>query len=406
MLKKMKWRFILSAMAAMTAVVAVLLAVVNLWNYKETTRRVDQILAAVMDAEQTGGEPFAGRDFPPETPFTARFFSVRTDGTEERTEVILDNISSVSEEEAREYAREVLEEGKNSGYYKSYRYRAEEQEGETTLLFLDVSNELQFIQTLLFSSCIVAAASLLSVFGLLAIFSGRAVAPYARNIERQKQFITDAGHEIKTPLTSISTSADVLAMEQEDNEWVRNIKKQSARLSRLVTDLVTLSRLDEERPIPEPVRFSVSDTAWEIAEPFAALARAKEKRFSCSIEEELYMTGDQGVIQQMFSILLDNAVRYSDEKGTIYFHVYGRRKYVEAEIFNTCSLKADLDVERLFDRFYRPDRSRNAHTGGTGIGLSIARAAAEAHGGTIRAECRNHSSLLFHVTLPVMFKEK
>ncbi len=406
MLKKMKWRFILSAMAAMTAVVAVLLAVVNLWNYKETTRRVDQILAAVMDAEQTGGEPFAGRDFPPETPFTARFFSVRTDGTEERTEVILDNISSVSEEEAREYAREVLEEGKNSGYYKSYRYRAEEQEGETTLLFLDVSNELQFIQTLLFSSCIVAAASLLSVFGLLAIFSGRAVAPYARNIERQKQFITDAGHEIKTPLTSISTSADVLAMEQEDNEWVRNIKKQSARLSRLVTDLVTLSRLDEERPIPEPVRFSVSDTAWEIAEPFAALARAKEKRFSCSIEEELYMTGDQGVIQQMFSILLDNAVRYSDEKGAIYFHVYGRRKYVEAEIFNTCSLKADLDVERLFDRFYRPDRSRNAHTGGTGIGLSIARAAAEAHGGTIRAECRNHSSLLFHVTLPVMFKEK
>ena len=406
MLKKMKWRFILSAMAAMTAVVAVLLAVVNLWNYKETTRRVDQILAAVMDAEQTGGEPFAGRDFPPETSFTARFFSVRTDGTEERTEVILDNISSVSEEEARDYAREVLEEGKNSGYYKSYRYRAEEQEGETTLLFLDVSNELQFIQTLLFSSCIVAAASLLSVFGLLAIFSGRAVAPYARNIERQKQFITDAGHEIKTPLTSISTSADVLAMEQEDNEWVRNIKKQSARLSRLVTDLVTLSRLDEERPIPEPVRFSVSDTAWEIAEPFAALARAKEKRFSCSIEEELYMTGDQGVIQQMFSILLDNAVRYSDEKGTIYFHVYGRRKYVEAEIFNTCSLKADLDVERLFDRFYRPDRSRNAHTGGTGIGLSIARAAAEAHGGTIRAECRNHSSLLFHVTLPVMFKEK
>lgn len=183
-------------------------------------------------------------------------------------------------------------------------------------------------------------------------------------------------------------------------------KKQSARLSRLVTDLVTLSRLDEERPIPEPVRFSVSDTAWEIAEPFAALARAKEKRFSCSIEEELYMTGDQGVIQQMFSILLDNAVRYSDEKGAIYFHVYGRRKYVEAEIFNTCSLKADLDVERLFDRFYRPDRSRNAHTGGTGIGLSIARAAAEAHGGTIRAECRNHSSLLFHVTLPVMFKEK
>lgn len=130
--KKMKWRFILSTMAAMTAVVAVLLAVVNLWNYKETTRRVDQIMAAVMDAEQTGGEPFAGRDFPPETPFTARFFSVRTDGTEERTEVILDNISSVSEEEAREYAREVLEEGKNSGYYKSYRYRAEEQEGETT----------------------------------------------------------------------------------------------------------------------------------------------------------------------------------------------------------------------------------------------------------------------------------
>ncbi len=400
MLKKMKRRFVLAAMASITAVVLLLLAGINLWNCRETTRRTDRILSSLMEASLTGGEPFKDQEFPPETPFTARFFLVRLDGAGDVLELRLDSISAVSEEKAAGLAQAADRQGGLSGYLDNYRYLASRQETGSVFLFLDVSNELEFMHTLLVISCAVAAVSLLAVFGLLVLFSGRVAAPYVRNAARQKQFITDASHEIKTPLTSISTSADILSMDLKDNEWVANIQKQSARLSRLVTDLVTLSRLDEERPIPEPVRFSLSDTAWEMAEPFSAMAKAKGRRFSCSIEDGLFITGDPSVIQQLFSILLDNAVKYSQENGAIYFHVYKRKKDVAAEVFNTCGSLDGLDVTRLFDRFYRPDTSRSSHTGGTGIGLSIARAAAAAHGGSITASCPGAHSILFQVILP------
>ena len=172
-------------------------------------------------------------------------------------------------------------------------------------------------RSLLFISLCTGFISLAAVFALILILSGYAIRPYTRNIERQKRFITDAGHELKTPLASIATSADIAAMEHEGDEWIAHIQKQTVRLTRLVGDLVALSRLDEEVPFPEKAAFSLSDAAWETAEPFAALAKAKEKRYRQNIEEGLSFHGDRNAVQQMLSILLDNAVRYSDEKGEI-----------------------------------------------------------------------------------------
>lgn len=211
-------------------------------------------------------------------------------------------------------------------------------------------------------------------------------APYLRNLSVQKQFITNAGHELKTPLTAISTSADVLAMEYPGDEWAENIQAQSARLARLIADLVTLSRLDEENPFPEKTEFSLSDAAWEIAEPFSSLAAAKGKRYSQEIEDGVLLTGERQAVQQMVSILLDNAVKYSDEGGEISLRVSKAGKRAQIQVFNTCSGAESLDISRLFDRFYRADESHSSAVGGTGIGLSIARATAEAHGGSVRAE--------------------
>lgn len=136
-------------------------------------------------------------------------------------------------------------------------------------------------------------------------------------MEAQKQFITNAGHELKTPLTAISTSADVLAMEHDGDEWVHNIQVQSGRLSKLITSLVALSRLDEENPFPVRTEFSLSDALWEISEPFGSLAQAKGKAYTQDIADGLTVTGDRTAIQQMFSILLDNALKYSPDGGSI-----------------------------------------------------------------------------------------
>ena len=407
MLKKMRWRFIGSAMVAISAVVVVLLFVLNIGNYRNITRQQDEALDRLLKIESLdapfsdgrGAPPFDDwMHFSPEVQYSLRFFSVHcTPGGEIQT-INQDYVASVSETDAESYAHAALSSGKTRGYEGGYRYLVESGEDETVVLFLNSERELQSIRSLLFITLAVAGGSLLLVFALVVLFSGRAIAPYLRNLAAQKQFITNASHELKTPLTAISTSADVLAMEQGENEWVQNIQSQSGKLSKLISSLVTLCRLDEENPFPERTEFSLSDAVWEIAEPFSSLAAAKGKEYTQYIEDGIFVTGDRTAIGQLVSILLDNAVKYSPDGGVIRLHVCRSGKRAEIEVYNTLESDERLDCKRLFERFYRPDASRNANTGGSGVGLSIAKATVEAHGGTIRAR-QNGKEITFTVRL-------
>ena len=407
MLKRMRWRFIGSAMAAITAVVVVLLFVLNIGNYRNITRQQDEALDRLLEIESMdapfsdgrGAPPFDDwMHFSPEVQYSLRFFSVHCAHDGEITTINQDYVASVSETDAESYAHAALAGGKTRGYEGGYRYLVETREDETVVLFLNSERELQTIRSLLFITLAVAGGSLLLVFALVVLFSGRAIAPYLRNLAAQKQFITNASHELKTPLTAISTSADVLAMEDGENEWVQNIQSQTGRLSRLIASLVTLCRLDEENPFPERTEFSLSDAVWEIAEPFSSLAAAKGRKYTQYIEDGIMLTGDRTAIGQLVSILLDNAVKYSPDGGIIRLHVCRSGKRAEIEVYNILPSAEKLDCKRLFERFYRPDASRNTATGGSGVGLSIAKATAEAHGGTIRAR-QNGKEITFTVRL-------
>ena len=188
-------------------------------------------------------------------------------------------------------------------------------------------------------------------------------------------------------------------MEYEGDEWIANIRKQTARLTRLVGELVALSRMDEEIPFPEKSTFSLSDAAWETAEPFAVRAKAEGKTYCQNIEENLSFYGDRNSIQQLISILLDNAVKYTAAAGEIRLHIYRRRRRVCIEVANMCDLPCTVELERLFDRFYRVDEARSASTGGTGIGLAMAQAIVETHGGKIKAERTGEKLICFRVLM-------
>ena len=164
--------------------------------------------------------------------------------------------------------------------------------------------------------------------------------------------------------------------------------------------LVTLSRLDEGVPLPDKAEFSLSDAAWEASDPFTSLADARGLRFERSIEDSLSLVGDRALVQQMISILLDNAFKYCDPGGSISLRIYRHRKNCVIEAYNTCDPAALTDIDRFFDRFYRADKSRSGSGGGTGVGLSIARAAAEAHGGSINAKTADGKSITFTAVLP------
>lgn len=405
MLKKMRWRFIGSAMAAISAVVLVLLCFVNLWNYRSVTGGQDEMLERLLSAEN-GGEKFPGGAppvgqpdrFSPEVRYMVRFFSVRFDSDGEVAGVNQDFIASVSEDDAIDFANTVLEQKKERGYKNGYRYLAQYSDEGSLIIFLNSERELETIQSLLLTSVIIASGCLIVVFLLVLLFSYRATLPYMRNIEAQKQFITNAGHELKTPLTSISTSADVLAMEHENDEWIQNIQAQAARMSKLISNLVTLSRLYEENPFPEKTGFSLSDAIWETAESFESLAKAKNKRFVQDIESNVKMVGDRTAVQQMISILLDNAFKYSNECGEVSLSLRRRDKKAEIIVSNTCDKEKIPDISRLFDRFYRGDSSHSSDIGGTGIGLSIAKATVDAHGGRISVS-NSDDQIVFRITI-------
>ncbi|MDE6602667.1 MAG: GHKL domain-containing protein [Lachnospiraceae bacterium] len=407
MLKKIQRRFILAAMAAFGTVMLLIIVGINTANYYRTTSMQDHLAGELLAHEQTA---FARREAPPhpvrdksgrdpEAAFTTRFFTVYCDGEGRVRAVSRDFISSVDEETARAYTQAVLSGGREKGYYNDYRYLVSRSGEEITVLFLNAAIHIQSMRSLLFVSLSIGMGSLLLVLVLVVLFSRRAIRPYMKNIERQKRFITDAGHELKTPITSIATSADIAAMEHEGDEWIDNIRRQAARLTKLVGDMVALSRLDEETPFPEKSRFSVSEAAWEIAEPFAVLAKAKGKNYSQRIEEDLTLYGDRNSIQRMISILLDNAVRYSGDGGEIQMQIYRRRGKVCVEVTNTCDLPDISDLDRLFDRFYRMDESRSAMTGGTGIGLSMVQAIAETHGGKASVQSPDGKEICFKVVL-------
>ena len=293
-----------------------------------------------------------------------RFFTVQFDEDGRVCSTSMDYIASIDKSDAIEYARTVLASGTSRGYTGDYRYQSACEGGKTTVCFLNTIREQQFMKELRTLTAEVALGSLVLVFLLVYLFSSTAIRPFESNIERQKQFITDASHELKTPLTSISTSIDVISLEHGEDEWTENIRKQTGRMTKLVGELVTLTRMNEGIPLPNRDVFSLSEAAWEIAEVYRPQAKAHGKELQLQIQEPLSCFGEKNSVQQMLSVLLDNAVRYSDENSTIGVRIMERRGRVHIEVRNACAYETVPDVRQLFDRFYRPDSSRSTHSGG------------------------------------------
>ena len=314
------------------------------------------------------------------------------------TRVQLEHISAVTGTDVEDYLEQALASGEKFGYLGQYRFHLCEQSGGWLLIFLDCSNQLRSVRNVILISL---AGSLLILAGtgfLVFLLSKRAIQPMVNSAARQKQFVTDASHELRTPLTAILAACDLMIMDDPENEWLGTVRHEASRMSALVTQLVSLARLDEEDPYPEQRLFSISRTAWDIVPTFQAMAKSKNHPFEVKIQEQLWMYGEETAIQRVISILLDNAVKYAQEGGTIFSSLYRDRRSICFETRNPCPPIVGGDLPRLFDRFYRADPSRTRSTGGSGIGLSMAKAIVEAHGGKISVQYRN-DTICFRVRL-------
>ena len=244
---------------------------------------------------------------------------------------------------------------------------------------------------------VVLTGSLLVITALIVILSKRAVRPIAESYEKQKQFITDANHELKTPLTLILTNLDIVEAELGKNEWLEDIRAEGERMNALVKQLVVLTQMDEAENGLTAQLFPVSATVADAVSEFQSLAESRGLSLRADIQPGILYAGDEAAIRRLVSILLDNAIKYCDPGGEIRVTLRKKRKLV-ITVENTCAAVGELALDRLFDRFYRADRART-FDGGFGIGLSIARSIARRHRGDITAHQKDSGRIEFRVAL-------
>ncbi|MFR2155703.1 MAG: sensor histidine kinase [Evtepia gabavorous] len=324
MIRKLRTKLVAAAMLSLLAVLTVILGVILLTNYRGIVSDADRILDLLADNQGKFPEIKADFDWEELGPrhrsvelgYETRYFSVLLDrqGTVLATDT--GKIAAVDEETAASYAQAVWAQDSPRGFWQDYRY-LEAREGENTrVIFLDYGAHLFTFHSTLVTSLWVAASGLLAVLLLLLLLSRRIIKPVIEGHEKQKRFITDAGHEIKTPIAIIQADTEVLALETgEENEWIVDIQTQIKRLSTLTNDLIYLSRMEEEQGRQQFLPLPFSELVAEAAQAFQAVAKRQNKTLSVDVQPMLTLVGEEKSLVQLVSILLDNALKYSPEGG-------------------------------------------------------------------------------------------
>lgn len=404
MIKKLRMKFIAIAILSTVLVLFIILGIINLLNYREAVERTDVVLELLL--ENQGRLPKdsykiakkKNSAITPELSFESRYFSVYVSKNGQIEQMDLGNIAAVDEEMAQEYVQKVQTSSKEKGFISNYRYAIEKTSEGTRIIFFDCTRYMESFERFLVTSIFVSVCGVAAIFILVVCLSKKAIEPVLESYEKQKRFITDAGHEMKTPLTIIDADASVLEMEYGTNEWLQDIQAQTKRMTRLTKDLIYLSKMEENTKL-QMIDFPLSEVILEVAQSFQSLAVVQKKKFVLKVEPMLSLLGDEKAIRQLISILLENALKYSGENGTIKLTAEKKGKNIYIMVYNTAHFIKRKNLEQLFDRFYRTDESRNSQTGGYGIGLSIAKAVVSAHKGKITASTQDEKSLLITVIL-------
>lgn len=406
-ISRLRFKLIAVSMAVTLLILGLIVGGINFINFKKVIDNADttiDYLANNYNTEETRPEPpDEGGDWDgfrhfddgisPEVKFESRYFVVSFDSDGNVASSDTKHIFAISEEDSIKIAKQIYEGSSDRGFYRNYRYAKISLNGYNAVMCLDVYNGLSSANYFLLVSLSASFIGWITVIIIVLAFSKRIIAPVSKSYEKQKRFISDAGHEIKTPLAIIEADIGVMEINEGENEWLDDIKIQVRRLARLTNDLIHLSKLDEGKDSLKFIDFSVSDLAKETVTSFTGLATVNNKKLEANIQPNLTLNGDTESIRELLTILLDNAIKYSTGDGNISIEVKKKNGHIVIEASNSAKNLTKENAEHLFDRFYRADESRNSETGGHGIGLSMAKAIVEAHKGKISAEVTDDGEL-------------
>ena len=408
MVKQLQKKFILAAMLAVSILLVVLISGINIFNYLTSVSENEKLTETLSDSFEAStmwngemlsqsqqeippkdndrkGDNFFGKPYKNSVK-SARYAAVAFDSSGNIIRTDISHISSITQEEAESAAANLCGLADGTGSYNGYLYRltASKHAGGRILILLDNSEQVSSFFSVLIISVGAGVFCWVLMLLFIILLSRKAIAPVARSIEKQKQFVTNAGHEIKTPLAIILANTDALELHNGESKWSKNIRAQTLRLSGLMQNLLMLAKMDESAAKLPMCRFDLSTAVKDTAEAFVEPAALKGVLIDIDIKRDIFVNGNRDSLIQLITVLMDNAVKYTESGGEITAELSCTDRLAVLKIANTCDNVEN--PEKLFDRFYRGDSARTQKNGGYGIGLSVAMAIAQLHKGSISAE--------------------
>ena len=389
MFKSLRRKFVATAVGSVAVVIAILAIALNFINFNKLEERIDTTLldasrsqALIKIFAEDGDDLVITKNSSSATEYNG-FSIAKVDNNGRIIKAYRDDSLIADQDALQSKVIEALGKGKSSGFIGSYRFLKVETDVGNLILFLNCQRELDSYESFVKNSVLISIGVIISVLVLIILVSKRVIAPIQETYLKQKQFITGASHELKTPLAIISSNADVLEMMNGDSKWTTNIHNQVDRLTSLVNSLVVFSRMEEKDTV-ERTNFDLTETLKSRIEDFDELANFQKKYIVTDIDENLNYYGEKDSIIQLMDILLENAIKYAPEDSNIWVKLNKNRKYATLKVSNKANVVKG-DLSKVFDRFYRLDESRNSSIKGYGIGLSMAQLIAEKHKETIQA---------------------
>ena len=409
MKKYYRKRFILGSMAAYVILFIIVIGAITLFTYIQMDRDANQFLSSMINRGQNETPSFSQNPTPPifgyqqrQRPFPTSFYDITTD--EEGQILSWNRYGTFDEDEetVRQHVSDIICAHLSSGKIASYQFVArQEDDGQVHLILMDNSIQIRTIYDVGKSALAVGFLLMLLLFIILMPVSSRVADAFVQNTENQKQFITNAGHELKTPVAIMRSNLDMLELTGGKSKWSSNIRGQVDRMEHLLKQLILLSRLDErrEKAIKENVQFS----ELFVSELDTYRQSMDQKEIDCEthIAPGIVLSCDRDTIIQLIHALLDNLVQYAAHPGKAQIAVQQDHNKMFLKVENEVNVLPETPPEKLLERFARGDTARTQKNGGTGIGLSAAKTVAEMHKGSILVSYPDTKHFCVQVTLPL-----
>ena len=403
MFRRLRIQFIVVATVAVVVMLITIIGILNASKYATSENRINKILDLLSDnngvlPDEDIVEKILGRKTNSDIIIQYRYFSAQVDSSNKVITMNTEHIANLSDTDVVFYVKKILSGGKIYGSFTTtdgqklaYKFNVNEADNSKLIVALDITRYSEDRADLIETSVFIFFSNLVFFIIIFVIFSGKVVMPFMENYRNQRAFITNAGHELKTPIAIISANNELCEMLYGENEWTQSTKDQIQRLTELINRLVVLARFEEQSNVVA-VNINFSNIVEKSSKSFKSLAIKGGKNFESDIQKDIFISGDEGALYELINILIDNANKYCDEGGIIGVRLSQHGitfKKAKLVIYNTYKEGKNIDYSKFFERFYREDKSHNSSVSGYGVGLSIARNIINRHKGKIHVTYKN-----------------